>query len=98
MSSHWNYRIIAKKLSVEVQYGIHEVHYENNIPIGYTENPITSLSFSSDIEDPVESLKWQLDAMRLACDKPILDDANFPNEYLTYLRKKKLNQIEEYLK
>lgn len=96
MSSHWNYRIIAKKISGEIQYGFHEVHYENDIPIGYTENPVSSLSFSTDMEDPVESLKWQLDAMKVACDKPVLDDENFPNEYLKYSRKKKLEMIETF--
>jgi len=94
--SHWNYRVIVKNVSGELQYGIHEVHYENNIPIACTENPVYPLAFD-DIEDPLDSLKWQLDAMKLACDKPILDDFNFPNEYLKYSRKKKLRVIEKYL-
>jgi len=98
MSSHWNYRILAKRLSGEVQYGIYEVHYENDIPIACTENIITPLSFNSDIEDHVESLTWQLDAMKLACAKPILDYDRFPQEYLPYYRKKKLLAIEELIK
>jgi len=34
--------------------------------------------------------------MKLACDKPVLDDDNYPNEYIKYSRKKKLEQIEKY--
>ena len=94
--SHWNYRVIVKNVSGELQYGIHEVHYENNIPIACTENPVYPLGFD-DEKDPVESVKWQLDAMKLACDKPVLDYDDFPNEYLKYSRKKKLRVIEKYL-
>ena len=98
MSTYWNYRVIAKKLSTgEIQYGFHEVHYEDDIPVGYTENPISALSFNNEGKDPIDSLKWQLDAMKLACDKPVLDDANFPNEYKKYSRKKKLELIEKLL-
>ena len=97
MSSHWNYRILAKRLNGEIQYGMYEVHYENDIPIACTENNIAPLSFSSDIEDPVESIKWQLDAMKLACEKPVLDYDNFPNVYQPYYRKKKLEAIEKLI-
>jgi len=97
MSSHWNYRILARKILDEVQYGFYEVHYENDIPIACTENPTYPLSFNSD-DDPVESIRWQLDAMKLASEKPILDYDNFPKEYLNYSRRMKLKMIEKYLK
>lgn len=97
MSKHWNYRILAKKINNEVQYGIYEVHYEDDIPVGYTSNSILPSGFDND-DDPIESLKWQLDAMKLATEKPVLDYDNFPNEYLRYSRRKKLNAINEFLK
>lgn len=97
MNKHWNYRVLARKVSNEVQYGIYEVHYEDDVPVACTENPVLSLGFNDD-EDPVESIKWQLDAMKLAIEKPVLDYDNFPNEYLRYSRKKKLNYINKYIK
>ena len=97
MSSHWNYRILARRLNGEIQYGMYEVHYENDIPIACTENNIAPLSFSSDIEDQIDSLSWVLDAMKLACAKKILDYDRFPQEYLPYYRKKKLEAIEKLI-
>lgn len=99
MSNHWNYRILAKKVDNDVQYGIYEVHYTDGIPHSCTVNEIAPLSFGSDhdIEDPIESIKWQLDSMRIACDKPVLDYDNFPNKYLKYYRHKKLNSIKKIL-
>jgi hypothetical protein len=94
---HWNYRVLARKISfetsTEIQYGMYEVHYKNDIPIACTEFPVYPLSFNSD-EDPIESLKWQLDAMKLALEKPILNYDDFPNEYLTYSRRMKLKMIK----
>ena len=91
--SHWNYRILAKRGN-EIIYGIYEVHYEDDIPVGCTENPVYPISFS-DEGDPIENLKWQFDAMKTACEKPILDYDNFPNVYQSYYRKIKLNKIDE---
>ena len=96
MSSYWNYRILARKINDEVQYNFYEVHYENDVPLACTQNPVAPLGF--DKEYPIESIKWQLDAMKLATEKPILDYDNFPNEYKKYSRKQKLEAIEEYFK
>ena len=96
MSSHWNFRILARKIKDEVQYGFYEVHYENDVPVACTENPIMPIGFNSD-EDPVDSILWQLDKMKFATEKPVLNYDDFPNEYLTYSRKKKLKDIEKYL-
>ena len=90
--THWNYRILARSVNGEVQYGFHEVHYENDVPVGYTENTICPLGFDV-AEDPIESINWQLDAMRLASDKPVLDYDNFPKEYVKYSRKRKLKVL-----
>jgi len=97
MSSHWNYRILARKIKDEIQYGFYEVHYEGDVPVAYTENLIYPVGFNSD-DEPVDSIIWQLDNMKIACNKPILDYDNFPNEYVKYSRKKKLKLIEEYFK
>jgi hypothetical protein len=92
--AHWNYRILAKKVGVEVEFALYEVHYdENNKPVAYTENSVSAVGFKSE-GDPVESIKWQLDAMKIASEKPVLDYDHFPNEYIKYSREKKLKVIE----
>lgn len=98
MKKYWNYRLLAKRTSNDVRFGIYEVHYKDDKPTSCTVNEINPVTFASDIEDQVESMKWQLEMMLKACDKPILDYDNFPNEYLPYSRKKKLELIEKYLK
>lgn len=95
--SHWNYRVLARKVGNEVEFGFHEVHYENDIPIACTENHVYPSAYDENIEDPIDSIKWQLNAMKLALDKPVIDYDNFPNEYVKHLRKKKLKEIEKYL-
>lgn len=97
MSSHWNYRILARRTAAEIEYNFYEVHYENDVPIACTMNSVGPHASSEDIEDQVDSIKWQLNAMLLACDKPILDYDKFPQEYLPYLRKKKLLAIEKLI-
>jgi len=97
--SHWNYRILARRIITDlysdVHFGIYEVYYddENNMPESCTENPITITSYESECEDPIDSIKWQLDVMIEASNKPVLDYDNFPNEYVKHLRKKKLKSI-----
>ena len=96
--AHWNYRILARKISNEIQYGLYEVHYDDdNIPVACTENPVYPIGFNDD-PDPVDSIRWQLDAMKLASEKPVLDYDNFPIEYVKYSRKKKLDSIEKIYK
>jgi hypothetical protein len=97
--SHWNYRILARKISnKDIEYGLYEVHYDDyDNPIACTENPVYPISFSSESEDPLNSIKWQLDAMKVATEKPVLDYDSFPKEYMKYSRKMKLKAIEETL-
>lgn len=93
---HWNFRILARKIENDVSFGMYEVHYDDNdIPVGFTENPTDIITFASYVDDPVDGIKWQLNMMKLATNKPILDYDNFPNEYIKYYRKKKLNNINE---
>ena len=96
MSSHWNYRILARRVNNEIEYEFYEVHYENDIAHACTMNSVSPYASSED-DDSVESIKWQLDAMKLACSKKILDYDRFPQEYLPYYRKKKLEAIEKLI-
>ena len=97
MLSHWNYRILARRVETEVQFAFYEVHYENNVPIACTQNNVYPSSYDENIEDPIESIRWQLNMMKKALNKPVIDYDNFPNEYVKHLRKKKLNAIEKSL-
>jgi len=92
--THWNYRILSKKVNNDIEYGLYEVYYDDNdIPNSSTKDTMKPVSFDSDIEDPVKAIKWQLDAMKLACEKPVLDYDNFPKENVKYLRRLKLKEI-----
>lgn len=94
MESYWNYRILVKRIKNDIQFAIYEVHYENDIPVACTQELVYPSGFGG--EEPIETIKWQLDAMKLALDKPILDYDNFPNEYLKYSRLQKLKAIKEF--
>ena len=101
--SHWNYRILAKtikdvKTNKEyVEYSIYEVYYENDIPISFSTNSMTPTTWDL-VEDPIKSLKWQLNAMKNATKKPILDYNNFPKIYQKYYRYKKLKSVSKIIK
>jgi len=98
--SHWNYRILAKKIQTEkhsyVEFGIYEVYYDEvtNIPNGFTANTVGISSYEGECDDEVDSILWQLEAMKNATEKPVLDYNNFPKEYIKYTRKKKLKEID----
>lgn len=63
---HWNYRVVLQNGSID----IHSVHYSNGKPHSMSESPQT---IGAGVEEGVESLKWQLDMMRKALDKPVLE-------------------------
>jgi len=93
---HWNYRILARRTEHgKVEFNFYEVYYENEVPVACTEDPIPLVSRSDDYDDPLHSLKWQLEAMKLASDKVILDYDYFPREYKVYYRKMKLKNIDD---
>jgi len=65
MSHTWNYRILAHKIGEDFRLKIHVVHYEEGIPVGYTEEGC--------VQGPdVSSIRWDLNKMIMATKKPIL--------------------------
>lgn len=73
----WNYRILAHENNGEVYLQVHEVYYTNNIPDGYTSDPITVGS------ETLEGIEWTLNRMQEAVKKPVLwAGERFPNEYV----------------
>jgi hypothetical protein len=68
----WNYRVIETGAGDETSRAIHEVHYEDGVPVAYTENP-APIVWESDDEEP----KRVLERMREALDKPVLREEDF---------------------
>lgn len=73
---YWNYRVLVKFYDGTPEFHIHEVYYENDIPVSCTENPISVGG------DSIKSLNWTLNKMKLALKKPILHYDRFPEEYI----------------
>lgn len=69
----WSYRVVkyVTKIplgNIDISYAIHTVYTdENNDIVNISEQPAYAIG------DDTESLKWQLERMMLACDKPIID-------------------------
>lgn len=76
--NNWNHRVLRHHTEGEGDILIiHEVHYENGVPVSYTENGVPVLS------ENVKGLEWVLGKMAECLRKPILDAENFPNEWET---------------
>ena len=74
----WNYRILAKICSNdEVSFGVYSVYYdENGKPDGYSANPVEMSA------EDIEYIRFDLDKMKEALDKPVLwEGERFPEEY-----------------
>lgn len=72
--NYWNYRVLATKYKGKLYYGIYEVYYENNKPNGYCDSSLNGY-------DSVEDLKFTLNKMLIALEKPVLfADKKFPKE------------------
>lgn len=67
----WRYRVYKKN----GEYSIRE-HYEddNGKLIGHTKTPCAPTTYDDWEEDPIESLRWQLEKMARALEEPILED------------------------
>lgn len=74
--SHWNHRVLRfANQHHGGWFAIHEVYYRKGVPESYTVEPCKITAES------LEDLRWMLEQMLLALDKPILDGDNFPKEY-----------------
>ena len=79
----WNYRVVQQGPSLDETYAIHEVYYhEDGRPRSAALRPADAFSGS------LEGLRWQLEQMTLALDKPVLTEEDFgpakpsvPNDY-----------------
>jgi len=72
----WNYRVLRHEYvsgdgDTEEYLAVHEVHYENDNPIGCTKEPIDLGS------ENLEGLRWQLEKIKEGLDKPVLDYEKF---------------------
>jgi len=81
----WNHRIIRHKdYKDNIWYAIHEVFYDNDgVPNGCTEKPLEVL------DEEVDGLKWQLEHMLKAFDKPILDYQYFIDQEKKHSKRKR---------
>ena len=107
---HWNHRVLAKRVTSKkvnkktgklvdttiIEYGLYEVYYDDhNKPDSCTQESMKPLSYDEDDVDCIAELKQTLDWMREACEKPVLDYDNFPNEFKNVKREreKKMKKI-----
>lgn len=72
----WNHRVIAYiNKDADTHFAIEEVYYNGDkTPRSYAKDSVVC-------GDNVEELKWVLERMQAALDKPILSADNFPEEY-----------------
>lgn len=69
----WNYRVMVK----DEYFQIHEVYYEGDKPVSYTDKPITISS------DNFNHLDGILDKIKQALNQPVLHYGDkFPEEYV----------------
>lgn len=74
MSNTWNYRVVRHKSQREGwpdHLQIHEVHYENDKPVS------VSADGARIGGDNVDEIKWALERIREALEKPILEYDSF---------------------
>lgn len=69
----WNYRVVKTITKIplgdtDISYGIHEVYYGDNGDIVNI-----SESLAHPISDDLNGLKWNLERMMEACNKPVID-------------------------
>jgi len=66
--THWNHRVMHRKVSGEDWYEIHEVYYDNyNKPDGWTKESVAPGG------ETIEELKEELHRMIECLDKPVLE-------------------------
>lgn len=77
LSSHWNYRLIrfTAPNDLDSWVAIHEVHYTDNQPAGYSESPVNVMWTAS--EGGPEVGAEIIAKMKTALEKPILSVQDF---------------------
>ncbi len=68
----WSYRVVKTVTKIplgdiDISYGIHEVYYDENGDIVNI-----SESLAHPLSDDLEGLKWSLERMMEACNKPVI--------------------------
>ena len=71
---HWNYRAICFEHGEDSHIAIHEVHYQDGIPVAYSETPAVVLW---SVEEPDGAGLAILNRMREALVKPVLLESEF---------------------
>jgi hypothetical protein len=71
---HWNYRAIRFEHGEDSHIAIHEVHYQDGMPVAYSETPAVVLW---SVEEPDGAGLAILDRMREALVKPVLLESEF---------------------
>ena len=71
---HWNYRAIRFEHGEDSHIAIHEVHYQDDRPVAYSETPAVVLW---SVEEPDGTGLAILDRMREALVKPVLRESEF---------------------
>ena len=69
----WNHRVMEFVERGEIFLGIVEVHYDGDIPAGYTV-PVAVIA------DDVDGLRWTLERMLDALTKPVLKPSDCERE------------------
>lgn len=72
----WNHRVVRRDFGGgEVHYSIHEVYYDepNGPPRSCTMEPVAPYAESVEKNDEDQGLRWVLERMLAALDKPVLD-------------------------
>jgi hypothetical protein len=73
-ASHWNYRVLEFTAGEESWRAIHEVYYQDDVPMAYTADAAT---IQWDLDAGDGSALTILDRMRDAISKPVLREADF---------------------
>ena len=73
MHTHWNHRVIKQVFNGEAYYGIHEVHYEGDKPVAYSERPSTIEWYAVNLDAP----EWIIDKFKQALEKSTLTLEDF---------------------
>jgi len=79
----WNYRVFKTIHENSTEYDIREIYYESGNdknPTAYTADPVKPEAFWEDVNStPIDDLRWQLEQMLEALDKPVLTEQDFNN-------------------